>query len=693
MKRSPTPLLPLVLVLVTACACASSSSGVAREPAAVTTRAPESSPFSKRAEAHRLTFLHTSDNESDLLGSERDDAEAAPHGGVARAVTLVRALAERAGEPVVVLAAGDTWMPAPELRLSLDGKNAVMASNTLLGYRASALGNHEWDLGDAFLAEQLEDASYPYLSATIDVTQGPLVERTLSAEQLSSAGPWARESAGKLLPRTRLCVGALAPPSAAGPAALSRCQGVVVGVVGATTEQLRGISNVPDHVGLASSLDEVRARVQAQVDALEAEGVHVIVLLSHLQDVRKEIRLVEQGLTGVDVIVAGGGDNRLASTQHRLLPDDEPDRRCASAPDACYPLVLSAEDGRAVLVVATDGQLRYVGALSVGFDERGDVTGVSAGSRPWPVDEESLLELRAAPVAEAVAFESRVHDELVPRATPFAEVALFLEGRRDAVRNRQTNLGDLSADAMLWAGRRHAPEGYAPAFALRNGGGIRAPIGHLRVNDDKSSFTLEGGPLRPIDIESALRFDGDIVIVRTTHAVLRETLEAALRGAGSARGQFPQVSEQVLLEYTTNAAEQQQRSADGHVTGVACPGARVRTLKLRGADGDVVTVVEDGRLPTPDAKVDFVTLSFLAEGGDGWFPGRTDALESVTLAREGGDVTEQWTLRAFIENLMKQRRWNGGVRWRDPVVGQPDTFTRIKQLDVVIEAGGDACRP
>lgn len=696
MKRRTMPSLlasPLLVALQASCASTPESAPAGTAPVA-TTPTPTESPFSSAPTTRRLTLLHTSDNESDLLGSERDDKEAAPHGGIARALSLVRALEARAGEPTLLVAAGDTWMPAPELHLEIDGKSAAVESNNLLGYRASALGNHEWDFGESFLADQLAHVRFPYLSATIDVREGALAKHTLPAEAFAGKTPWAEESAGKLLPRARACAGVLRPAAEAQGSDDARCDGVVVGLVGATTETLRAISNVPAHVGLAANLEEVRARVQAQVDALSAEGVDVIVLLSHLQGTAKELRLIEEGLVGVDIIVAGGGDDRLANARHRLLPGDAPHALCAASPDACYPLVRTAKDGRPVAIVATDGQLRYIGALSVGFDEHGVLTDVSASSRPWPVDEESFLELRAELVREAVAFETRVHEELEPRTRPFANAAYFLEGRRELVRNRQTNLGDLSADAMQWAAKETAPEGWAPAFALRNGGGIRAPIGHLAVEPhgegaggDSSgdagadeSYALKGGPLRPIDVESALRFNNDLVVVRITHAILKETLEASLRGAGSARGHFPQVSREVELEYTTEAPELVQRIVDGRVVGVACEGARVWNLRLRGEDGSVVSVVERGRLLTPNAKVELVTLSFLAKGGDGWFPGRAGTLETAVLVGDDGPVTEQRSFRAYIEHLVRTGAWDDGRAWPDPVEGQPETFTRIREV-------------
>jgi alkaline phosphatase len=666
--------LPLWFVLLAlACvACASSEekkdSPTTDEPVAATA----DSPFSREAVTRRLTILHTSDNESDLLGGGRAEGDAT-RGGVSRMMALVRGLRERAKEPVLVVASGDTMMPAPELHMEIDGVNAVAQSNNLIGYDVSALGNHEWDLGGAFLADYLKHSRFPYLSASIEVTGGPLAERWVAGNGPGTSG-WASDLGGKVTPRTRVCLGERKGDS---------CDGLVVGVIGATTEMLRGISNVPDQVKVASTLEELRARVQAQADAFAAAGVDVVVLLSHLQDARKEIKLVDDGLTGVDVVVAGGGDNRLANADQRLFGDHDPDPLCASHPEGCYPIVRRAKDGRPVIIVATDGQLSYLGHLSVGFDAQGVLTDFTPESRPWPVDEESLLELRAEPARDGLAFEQALLDKLAPLASPFAKTSLFLEGTREAVRNRQTNLGDLSADAMAWAARQGHSQ--SVGFALRNGGGIRAPIGTV----DRDTYERKGGPLRPLDVKSALRFDGPIVVIDTTHRVLRDTVEGSLRGAGSGRGRFPQVSSEVLIEYTRSAPEQTVVTGeDGTVSAVACPGQRLRTLRVSPPTGAPVDVVRDGKLLTPKARISFATLGFLARGGDGWFPASTAGLKVTPVKRDGGDATEQRSFTSFVLALDKDSQWQDGAGYVDPVPGQADSFTRIREVDVKVTPEG-----
>src|SRR3546814_18179509 len=60
-------------------------------------------------------------------------------------------------------------------------------------------------------------------------------------------------------------------------------------------------------------------------------------------------------------------------------------------------------------------------------------------------------------------------------ATTIATSAVPLDGTRAAVRTRETNLGNLVADSLLWQGRQLAGSFGLdqPVIALQNGGGIR----------------------------------------------------------------------------------------------------------------------------------------------------------------------------------------------------------------------------
>jgi 2',3'-cyclic-nucleotide 2'-phosphodiesterase (5'-nucleotidase family) len=608
------------------------------EPAKVTL-------FSTAETTRTLHVLHSADHESALL--PRDDT-----GGITRFGRVVEALRTRG--PTLLLAAGDTFMPAPALSVEVDGEPGPRRANKLLGYAASALGNHELDLGEGYLAKHIGSAGFPYLSSTVRYASGALA-RIYAQVPGAEPAPWASDVSGRLVSRAKTC---------AGPWQGDACDGVVVGLVSAVTDELAVVTRVED-ADAARTLDEVRERVQAEVNALVTEGVDVIVLLSHLQDVDNELALVEGGLTGVDLIIAGGGDDRLANVGHRLLRGETRSPLCAAG-GSCYPLVRRAADGAPVLIAAADGQHRYVGELTLQLDAAGRVTGVDeAHTRPWPVDDETLQAL-AAPAAPALAaLEEKVAVELAVRTVKVATVWTWLEGRREHVRNRQTNLGDLSADAMQFVGK-----GEGSRFALRNGGGIRAPIGRV----DPKTFARLGGPMTQLDVEEALKFDGPLVVVTATHRALKETLERAFVGAGTGRGHFPQASRELLVEYTSAAPEQAKSDAGGFL----CSGRRVRTLRARGPDG-VMEIVKDGALITPDAKVTFTTLGYLAKGGDGWFPSGDKGLVIKPL-----DSSERRSLYAFVEEHEKRGTWKDGAAYPDPVPGQPTTFTRVREVEQTV---------
>lgn len=616
------------------------------DPPATVTHEAQATAFSREVVAWRLVLVHLSDTEAGLLPDEGSTT-----GGLARAQTVVAALKNRGGTDALVVGVGDLFIPSPELRLELDGRSAVLTGNTRLFLQVSALGNHELDLGEEFLADAIAQMDFPYVSATVTVTGGPLarVARPIAAGE---ATPWADEVKGRLVPRTRLC---------AAEKVEGACRGLTVGIVGATTEQLRVISSgASAALSMPNDLAGVRDAVQAQVDALRREGIEVIVLLSHLQGAGREVELIHSGLVGVDVVLSGGGENKLASSRHRLAETDVPDRLCAASAlgEPCYPTTLVAADGKPVLLAATGGDMRYVGNLITSYDAQGVLTGYNeAASRPWPVDEASLLELRAIVDKDTLAFQQRVREELSPLLEVVGSSDVWLEGAREQVRNRETNLGDLSADAIQAAA---LAAGARPLLTLRNGGGIRGPIGSL----DAKTGEKRGAPIRLLDLKTALRFDSQIVVVETTHEGLRRTLESALRGAGTSKGHFPQVSAEVRLEYAVDAPEQTHVLEGGRIARVACPGARVRNLVVKGPDGKDVVVVKDGVVPTPTAPVAVATLEYLAKGGDGWFPGEAPA--RTVLA----GVTEQSSFRSFLAARDKAGRWRGGRDYVDGVGGR-----------------------
>ena len=169
---------------------------------------------------------------------------------------------------------------------------------------------------------------------------------------------------------------------------------------------------------------DVAAVVQREIDALQAAGVNKIIVVSHLQGVAGDLALAA-ALRGVDVLIAGGGDELLANAGNLLLPGDDDE---IFGP---YPLLVPDADGRNVPVGVAPGRYTYVGRLIVEFDASGVVTAIDPASGPMRVvggDYPDAMEPHAAVQEQAVA---PVADFIGALArTPVGTTEVPLDGQR-----------------------------------------------------------------------------------------------------------------------------------------------------------------------------------------------------------------------------------------------------------------------
>ncbi|MGH2652783.1 MAG: bifunctional metallophosphatase/5'-nucleotidase [Actinomycetota bacterium] len=535
-----------------------------------------------------LTILHNNDGESALLGEE-------DFGGVARFKSLVDRLKFEAthGPPpaagrgakrgVVMLSSGDNFLAGPQFNASLE-KGAPFFDTIaldLVGYDALAIGNHEFDFGPDVLADFIGGfaSDVPFLSSNLDVSAEPALQ-------------------------------ALADQGRIAASTVVKERGERIGIIGATTPALPFISS-PRNVEVDP---DVAGAIQAEVNALETTGVNKVILVSHLQSLAEDLALAPE-LSGVDLMIAGGGDELLANEDNLLVPGDSP-----AGP---YPTFATDADGNDVPVVTTSGQYFYVGRLVAGFDKQGELVRVNSGPvrvsgvapdavPPDPVVEQLVTE----PVAQAVA-------ELGSNVIGTSQVPL--DGLRANVRTRETNEGNLIADALLDRATALAPAFGVPTpdVALQNGGGIR--------NDS----IIPAGDITELDTFDMLPFANFLSVVpNVPRTQVKEILENAVSRVEFVDGRFAQVAGFSMTWDSTGTA--QVLDAAGNVV---TPGTRIRTVTL----DDGTPVVSTGSVvPGPDLTV--ATIDFSARGGD-QYPFR--GAPFTTLG-----ITYQQALRSYIETSL-----------------------------------------
>ncbi|MEN8375990.1 MAG: 5'-nucleotidase C-terminal domain-containing protein [Gemmatimonadota bacterium] len=554
------------------------------QPEAVTSAVEgQAAKHSNQQVRYVLTVLHNNDGESELL----PDGDVA---GVARFASVIDRIRDEVRvdgrHGLVVVSSGDNFLAGPQLTASIDQGPPFFDAIALnqIGYDAFAIGNHEFDLGPDFFADFIAGFSGRTCVAAPGVRKG----------QTGGSGPSSGRHnvpcAGPFLSSNLDVSGepALAALEGGGRIAESivvQLPGARVGVIGATTPNLPFISS-PRNVVVEA---DVAAAIMAEVGALEASGVDKIILASHLQSVQEELTLIPM-LDGVDIVIAGGGDELLANPGDLLIPGD--------SPEGDYPLTALDMDGTEVPVVTTAGQYRYVGRLVVEFDHHGDVVGIGDASGPVRVvggafadgvaPDPVIQSLVVAPVEAAVAALA---------ATIIGTSEVDLDGRRSEVRTRETNQGNLIADALLWQAQQLAASFGAPApdVALQNGGGIR--------NDE----IVPAGPISLLKTFEMVPFPNFVTIVADIpREQFKEILENAVSRVEFTDGRFAQIAGFTFSYDTTGTA--QILDGSGNVT---TPGTRVVDVTLSGGTPIVVGGSVQG-----GAAIAIATIDFLARGGD-----------------------------------------------------------------------------
>jgi 5'-nucleotidase/UDP-sugar diphosphatase len=414
-----------------------------------------------------------------------------------------------------------------------------------IGYDAMALGNHEFDNPIEVLKEQMAKARFPFLSANI---------RTRDGNYLGI------------------------------PYIIKQFDGFKVAVLGLTTKETQTTGN-PKHIKEILFEDEIG--VAKKLVPVLRKQADIVIALTHLGVYRGydrgSKRLATQ-VKGIDLIVDGNTNTKL---------------------DA--PIIINApnSDHRTLIVEAWHWGL-VLGRIDLWIRDR---KVIDFKMELIPINLKRIVKKSdGASEYHFIGKEIKEDQELLKLLQPYVDkVEAFLSERigyaertfwNREERNRETALGDLVADSILWYMRKFNPD-----FAFENGGAIRA--------------ALPEGPIRKKTIFDVLPFDSTAVVL----SLKGDDVQALFDYVATVQpgnGAFPQVSDGI--SFTIN-----------RVT------------------GKCENILIDGKPIDPDKTYKIVTNSYLGSGGDGYkvFLKAADRFDSSTFQRDilveyikhlGGDI-------------------------------------------------------
>jgi len=363
------------------------------------------------------------------------------------------------GEPIGTMTRGEGI---------IDIMNAV-------GYDVAIPGNHEFDYGMERFLELTEKANFPYISCNFNKEGEPVFA----------------------------------------PSVIKEFDGVKVGFVGITTPDTLRSSTPKYFMNEAGEFiygflqdetgEALYTAVQKAVDDLRAEGAAYVVAMAHLGNEAEVAPWMYSDVishtSGIDALLDG----------HSHDTDQ---------------VVMKNKDGEDVVRSACGTKLAHIGVLTIGKDGK-----VSSKLLSWGQDvaAPALLGLKN-PASEAVEAASGVLSEKLAEVVATSTVDLVIYdpvAKKDdgspvrIVRNTETNLGDLCADAYL-------DQSGEADIAFVNGGGIRVSI-------NKGDITLN-------DILKVHPFGNSMTVIRITGQQVLDALEWSVHSLPGEFGGFDQVA-------------------------------------------------------------------------------------------------------------------------------------------------------
>lgn len=548
----------------------------------------------------QVKIIHINDTHSQFDPSpakvvgERDETWYTFIGGHPRLLSqaqFLREQAQQAGIPSLFLHGGDAFKGSAYFEIFEQTINIDILNRMQID--AMALGNHEFDIGLAKLADFASQINFPLLAANVNTQAEPqLADVTnLKPYQVFVLDGQTWQADPRPLPTTDNNIEGNA-----------EAKTVRLAVFGLALEDMR--SMVPDTGALAFEAEIVAA--QRTVDALQQQGIQHIVALTHLGN-QRDLNVAAK-VNGIDVIVGGHSHSLLGDFRQWYLGQQGP-----------YAQQVTNLDGKGVTCVVQAGQFaQAVGALTVSFNQQGEVTACEG--------ENTLLASRELYRSALRQPDSQITGDALKQSLAYIE---GLQNTRvteeNAVLRQVINEVYLPAVQQAYGAQISATERTISHVRLPGSGGSdqhgSALAGHIAdamhqwVNSAEVQPLLAGvvdmsligaGNIRSgleagaiyeghIRLE-VLPFDAPLSVLSVSGsdilALLHETISATLP-AGAHAGKFP---------YTGNLRYTATEQADG-------------TLQLTDV---AVWRNEQWQALEPEQQYRIVTTNYLANGNDGW---------------------------------------------------------------------------
>lgn len=437
--------------------------------------------------------------------------------------------------------------------------SAIIEIMKKTNYDVSALGNHGFDYGVEQLIKNVNAASFPFLAANVKKVDGT----TLINNENNNGEYTIIEKEGKK-----------------------------IGFFGITTTETAYKTNPKNIEGIEFENELLAAK--EVVDKLQELKCDLIVGLTHVGVASRELTSIDmaEALDGVDIILDGHSHTKI---------------------------IKRANSG--TYVVQTGSKLKYIGEITVTFSENETYIEPKLLSKK----EFSIYGKDSEVEALCKTKENeldKVFDQIIGKTNSELQANKLYDSKKNIsiVKNRETSMGDIVADSMIWATKdllKTTEYANYPTVAMTNGGSIKANI--------------KSGEITVGDVYNILPYGSSLAVKLVTPKKLYEVLEHSISelklNKDSTRIQnlsslYPQISG-MRFEMDLNKTKE-----------------RVINVYLKDKENSEILLDKfDDK-----TKIALVSNDFLISGGDGF-----DMLASGENIAEGNALDEIFA--SYITNL------------------------------------------